>query len=106
MAEIIGLQKPDAAWRAVEDVVRGIVLDLGYGSEVADWVVGDLKQRQFQLQHVTPTNWDGIPAEARPHLGEISHQFKDAYHRIMFSWLIEVVKIECELWVAKFAAKG
>lgn len=106
MAEIIGLQKPDAAWRAVEDVVRGVALDLGYGSEVADWVVGDLKQRQFQLQHITSTNWDSIPAEARPHLAEILRGFKDAYGRIMIGWLMEVVKIECELWVAKFVAKG
>jgi hypothetical protein len=106
MAEVIGFNGPEAAWRVHEAAIRGWVRELGYGSEVADWVIVDLKQRQFQLQHVTTTSWDSIPAEARPHLAEISHGFKDAYCRIMIGWLIEVVKIECELWVAKFAAKG
>lgn len=106
MTEIIGFSGPDAAWRLWEDAIRGWVRDLGYGPEVADWVVADMKQREFQLQHVAPTDWDSIPENARPHLAAISHGFKERYGRIMTGWMLQVVKIECELWVAKFAAKG
>jgi hypothetical protein len=105
MAGIVELNSPGVAWRHMEDRIRGIVRDLGYGSEVADWVVADIKQRKLQLQHVTPSNWDNIPAEVRPLLPKVLEGFKEAYIGVMISWLTEVVKIECELWVAKFAAK-
>jgi hypothetical protein len=105
MAEIVGLNSAEVVWRTLEVHIREMVGDMGYGSEIADWVVSDIKQRQFQLQHVTTTSWDSIPAEARPHLAEILRDFKDAYTGIMVSWLKEVVKIECELWVARFAGK-
>jgi hypothetical protein len=105
MAEIIELKPPDVVWRMLEENIRSMVSTLGYGAEVADWVAGDIKQRQFQIQHVTTDNWDSIPADARPHLAEILRGHKEAYGRIMINWLAQVVKIECELWVAKFADK-
>ena len=66
LAEIVGFpNSPAAAWRAYEFAVRHCVAMCGHDKRTADWVVEDLKQRPFQLQHASPTNWDTIPAESR-----------------------------------------
>jgi hypothetical protein len=105
MAEVVGLNKQEAAWRVIEDETRFVVEHLGYGKEVADWVVQDLKGRSFRLQHHgAKIEWDQFPAEARAPLAATIQQLKDAYQELTGEWMVEIVKLECELWTAKFAA--
>jgi hypothetical protein len=67
---------------ALEAGIREVVDVLGYGNEVADWVVQDLKKRSFGLQHSgAKIDWDRLLTGER---------------------MIEIVKLECELWAAKF----
>ena len=107
MAEIVGLDGPAAAWRVLEAGTRQIIADFGYGNETADWVVQDLKGRPFRLQHHgAPIAWDEFPPEARPKLAATIANLKDAYEKLTGEWLGEIVKLECELWVAKFTASS
>lgn len=104
MAEIIGLNSQAAAWRVLEDETRFAVAHFGYSRECADWVIQDLKGRNFRLQHHgEPINWDEFPVDARPRLAATIQNLKDAYQELTGEWMIEIVKIECELWAAKFA---
>lgn len=105
MAEIVKLNSPEIAWRQMEDNIRMVARDRGYGSEVADWVVADIRQRGFQLEYATP-NWDDFSVEVRPHLATVLEVHKQIHIGIMVDWLLRVAMLECELWVAKFAAKG
>jgi hypothetical protein len=106
MAEIVGFDGGAAAWRVLEAEIRFAVAHFGYGKEVADLVVQDLKCRTFRLQHYgAPIEWDEFPPESRPKLAATINNLKDAYEKLTGEWLVEIVKLECELWAAKTAAK-
>jgi len=102
-AEIVGLDGAAAAWRTAEPGVRVLVAELGYGGEVADWVMQDLKSRSFKVQYQGPAiAWDEFPVEMRARIAATSQEMKAAYEGLIGAWLIEIVKLECELWAAKF----
>jgi hypothetical protein len=105
MADVINFirSKNAAEIHAFEDSVRTIANLYGYGSEAAEWVIQDFKTRPFRFEHNEEVGLDEIPAGAEPHLAKWSQKIKAAYQRLMGEWFIQIVKLECELWAAKFS---
>lgn len=107
MAEIVPFKESveATAWRTFEYWIRKYAGDLGYGSDAADWVVQDIKARPFRFQHNTDVGWGEIPPEHVKALVDWSQKIKEAHSQLIGEWIIQIVKIECELWAAKNAAK-
>ena len=98
MGEVVGFPNGNSRpWRAYEEGIRAALDQLGYGVDAADWVVEDLKKRPFALQFS-----DGTLAPARPEELKAARQIKAAYRQAMLRWLVEIIKLEGELWAAKF----
>jgi hypothetical protein len=104
MAEVIPFKDTveATAWRIFEDNIRMAVDRFGYCEEVADWVVRDMKSRPFRFQFKETLSWDEVPAGVEKYLAECSEQIKAAHGALLGEWLVEIVKLECELWAAKF----
>lgn len=66
-----------------EATVRKLCEHFGYGKAAADWVVNDIKSRPVQFNHPRGQ----LPTGSEKPLAELFFQ---------------IVKIECELWAAKF----
>src|SRR5262245_10275479 len=97
MGEIVRFPNGNGgAWRAYDEGVRAALYRLGYRADAADWVVADLKKRPFGLQFCEDLSAPAVSEE------QGARQIKEAFKQVMLRWLVEIIKLEGELWVAKF----
>lgn len=89
----------DLAWFATEIAIRTCVEVCGYDkdSETADWVVADMKRRHIPV-HANRMDRDGLMSiEA----AEAADWISDRYRALLGEWMLEMVRLGCELWQAR-----
>jgi hypothetical protein len=96
MAVIQFPDRRERVWRVVETAVRGQVREAGAGDAAADWILNDLRPR-FEAFHGGALDIE-VPTEAAARVTEIVRFMHDR----MSAGLFEMIRLEVELYGAKF----
>jgi len=90
------------AWSGLEPGIRPLMAGWGYGSEIIDWVLADLKKRPIPTVFPRDIRRDDLCAACLPKVAEDADEVKAAFSEVMGLWLQEILRLEGELWVARF----
>jgi hypothetical protein len=90
------------AWSGLEPAIRPLLTLWGYESETIDWVLEDLKKRPIPIAFPHYIRRDDICPACLPKFAEDANEVTTAFSKLMWLWLKEILRLECDLWVARF----
>lgn len=92
----------ERSWPETEVTIRQILLQANAPPSAIDWIIADIKPRVLALDATqrlsvpcAPESLDGVTA--------VFDQMKRLLHETTSRAFVELVKIEIELWAAKFS---